>query len=278
MSQSFNPENYSKYLEREFNYNVNYIDIAELNNIIFNHSHTTVESTLQEIVEYLDDIEMQHFDTSEYKNPIPLSQLLKSLGKGDTTFTILPYTDDDNTDREFTKSGQNYNDTRDYTKLDEIEKISDNQLEDLLKSQGYQLSDLTNPLMVEQNHFLKEILEEINNYNGQTSVFAIIGYTDLLSVIANREFPIYVSGKLGLIDTVLGDGSIFETTIDAPIKIEPIEHNSMMSLDSDTDKFSRFGFSYTGIYGDYPDFLEVSYSNPQAKKLKGHQLVLDLGI
>lgn len=188
--------------------------------------------------------------------------------------TILPFVtkDDDNT--EFTSTGQHFN-PNDFPEPTDISQSQSESLKQLVESQGFLLSDFSNQAMIDDQPFLQQVVDEIdNNSSWETSVLSIYGNLPLEYAILLLEQKIVITqATIGLYNPIVGSGSIFNIEIKEPLVIS--KDNALISIDEDDDHANAFGYSVSSIYGD-PELTISAQTKMPTHEPKAIQLTLDV--
>jgi len=148
------------------------------------------------------------------------------------------------------------------TQPKDIDKLKGSQFEEIVQSQGYELSDFKNTEFVAQNTFLQQMQDAVNETIVEDREFIATAILEEDNYkILNKNF--YFTGKLQLFNPDSGIPALTNIAITEPILINAKNSSISWEVISNSDDINDFG-------------NKILFKKPENKKIRGHQLVLEL--
>lgn len=136
------------------------------------------------------------------------------------------------------------------------EDLKENVIEDLFKSQGYELVDICDDEKINESEFLSTFYAELSCLRIDAGGFLVflteLNLKDYYRLINNEISINFERGTCGLFDPVFGGGSILEVVLEKPFEIKAFTkdkndrfYNSWIQIEDG----ENYGYSVQYIYG-----------------------------
>ena len=136
-------------------------------------------------------------------------------------------------------------------------------IEDLFKSQGYELVDICDDEKINESEFLSTFYAELFNLRIDAGGFLVflteLDLKDYYGLLNNEISINFERGTCGIFDPVFGGGSILELVIKKPFEIKAFtEDKNDIFYDSwiQVEEGKCYGYSLQSIYGLSYDYYE----------------------
>lgn len=143
------------------------------------------------------------------------------------------------------------------------EELKENVIEDLFKSQGYELVDICDDEKINESEFLSTFYAELFSLRIDAGGFLVflteLDLKDYYGLLNNEISINFERGTCGIFDPIFGGGSILELVLERPFEIKAFtEDKNDIFYDSwiQVEDSKCYGYSLQSIYGLSDDCYE----------------------